>query len=309
MAHRKEGRQLKGTSYRILRKIGEGSTADVYEVIGRRGELRALKVLRPMYTGSREAEARLIQEGRALAALDHPHVVGIEDAGTTADGRPFLIMPRLRGETLRERLAAEGPLAAADAVDVVLQVLDGLAAAHRAGIVHRDVKPANVFLARRGGARPGVLGRDRRARPAAARSPEIAVLLDFGIAKLIGDTQGPTTGGHVLGTPRYIAPEQILGGKVDARTDVYAVGLLLFEAIAGRGPFPAGDAIEVMRAHLHVPPPRLRALRAVPPAIDRAVARAVAKAPALRWPSARAMADALAGERGARELPASAGDR
>jgi serine/threonine-protein kinase len=286
----------------------------VYEAIGRRGEPRALKVLREVHLGSREATARLVREGRALAALDHPNVVRIEDAGVTADGRPFLVMPLLRGQSLRQRLDARGPLSAGAAVAVALDVLAGLAAAHRAGIIHRDVKPANVFLARPAADRPGILGRDRRARRPAAGGPERAILLDFGVAKVIGESLDSTTGGHVLGTPRYLAPEQILGGRVDGRTDVYAAGLVLFEAIAGRGPFPAGDPIEAMRAHLHTPAPRLRALLSVPTTIDRAVARAVAKAPALRWQTAAAMAEALApGEAprqgGARAARARAGSR
>ncbi|MCC6559133.1 MAG: serine/threonine protein kinase [Polyangiaceae bacterium] len=289
MVQRKEGMELVGTSYRLLRRIGAGSSSEVYEVAGRRGERRALKVLRPQLVGSREAASRLAHEVRALAALDHPRVVRVEDAGVTADGRPFLVMPLLSGETLRERLDRRGPLSTGAAVAMTLEVLEGLSAAHRAGIVHRDIKPANVFLARPGAAGPG-----RRARRPSARAPEAAILLDFGVAKVIGDACA-STDDHVLGTPRYLAPEQILGGRVDARTDVYAVGLLLFEAIAGRGPFPVPDVIDAMRAHLYTPPPRLGALLGVPDSVDRAVSRAMAKAPAKRWQTAAAMADALLG--------------
>lgn len=292
---KKEGQPLPGTSYRLVRRIGAGSSSEVYEAIGRRGEARALKILRQERARSREAAARLVQEARALAALDHPHVVRVEDAGMTADGRPFLVMPLLLGETLRQRLDARGPLPPSAAVGVARQVLSALAAAHRAGIVHRDVKPANVFLARDPG-RPGALGRTRRERWAAAAPGDLgrALLLDFGIAKVRWTGTELTSGEHVIGTPRYLAPEQILGGQVDARTDVYALGLILFEAIAGRSPFAACDPIALMRAHISEPPPRLRDLAGAPPALDRAVARAIAKAPAMRWQTADAMSEALA---------------
>lgn len=292
---KKEGQHLPGTSYRLVRRIGAGSSSEVYEAIGRRGEARALKILRQERARSREASARLVQEARALAAVDHPHVVRVEDAGVTADGRPFLVMPLLLGETLRRRLDARGPLPPSAAVGVARQVLSALAAAHRAGIVHRDVKPANVFLAR-DPARPGALGRTRRERWAAGAPGDLgrALLLDFGIAKLRWTGAELTSGEHVIGTPRYLSPEQILGGQVDARTDVYALGLILFEAITGRSPFAADDPIALMRAHLTEPPPRLRDLAGVPPALDHAVARAIAKAPALRWQTAEAMSEALA---------------
>ncbi|AUX47414.1 protein kinase [Sorangium cellulosum] len=294
----KDGQPLPGTSYRLLRRIGAGSCSEVFEATGRRGELRALKLLRAMHDGSSEVGARLVQEGRALSALSHPHVVKVEEVGVTSDGRPFLVMPRLFGETLRERLDARGPLPTAAAVRIAIQVLGGLAAAHHAGIVHRDVKPANVFLAQaRGGAQDA----------AGAEAAASAVLIDFGIAKVSCDGLEPSTGSHVLGTPRYLSPEQILGGEIDARTDVYAVGLLLFEAITGRGPFQVVDSMAVMRAHLNTPAPRLRSLLWVPPALDHAVARALEKAPGLRWQTADAMAAALAevqGGDGGGETPA-----
>ncbi|WP_437286710.1 serine/threonine-protein kinase [Sorangium sp. So ce406] len=308
MVQENDGQPLPGTPYRLLRRIGAGSCSEVFEVLGRRGQLRALKLLRAMHEGSSEVSARLVQEGRALAALSHPHIVKVEEVGVTGDGRPFLVMPRLFGETLRERLDARGPLATPAAVRIAIQVLGGLAATHRAGIVHRDVKPANVFLVQPSAG--GEHGADDL--ECAPRAPEIdhAVLIDFGIAKVSCDGLEPSTGSNVLGTPRYLSPEQIRGEAVDARTDVYAVGLLLFEAITGRGPFPVVDSMAVMRAHLHTPAPRLRSLLWVPPALDHAVARALEKDPALRWQTADAMAAALAdaqGENGGRETPSDGG--
>ncbi|WP_438005817.1 serine/threonine-protein kinase [Sorangium sp. So ce321] len=310
MVQKKEGQPLPGTSYRLLRRIGSGSCSEVFEVLGRRGQLRALKLLRAMHEGSSEIGARLVQEGRALSALSHPHIVKVEEVGVTSDGRPFLVMPRLFGETLRERLDARGPLATPVAVRIAIQVLGGLAATHRAGIIHRDIKPANVFLAQVSGDEHGADDLERA--PGTPGAPEIerAVLIDFGIAKVSCDGLEPSTGSNVLGTPRYLSPEQIRGEEVDARTDVYAVGLLLFEAITGRGPFPVVDSMAVMRAHLHTPAPRIRSLLWVPPALDHAVARALEKDPALRWQTADAMAAALAeaqGENGGRETPADGG--
>ncbi|WP_434043454.1 MULTISPECIES: serine/threonine-protein kinase [Sorangium] len=308
MVQENDGQPLPGTPYRLLQRIGSGSCSEVFEVLGRRGQLRALKLLRAMHEGSSEVSARLVQEGRALAALSHPHIVKVEEVGVTSDGRPFLVMPRLFGETLRERLDARGPLATPAAVRIAIQVLGGLAATHRAGIVHRDVKPANVFLVQpRAGGEHGV--DDLECAPGALEIDH-AVLIDFGIAKVSCDGLEPSTGSNVLGTPRYLSPEQIRGEEVDARTDVYAVGLLLFEAITGRGPFPVVDSMAVMRAHLHTPAPRLRSLLWVPPALDHAVARALEKDPALRWQTADAMAAALAeaqGENGGRETPADGG--
>jgi serine/threonine-protein kinase len=283
--HREDA--LAGTGYRAVRLLGSGASSEVYEARGPMGEVCAVKVLRSMYTGLTEAALRLAQEGRALAALHHPSIVKVHHAGATPDGRPYFAMERLVGETLRARLTREGKLPSARACELLLDVLDALDVAHRAGIVHRDVKPSNVFL-RRG---DGLL------------DPERAVLLDFGIAKLEGGSVAPTTGGHVLGTPRYLAPEQILGGRVDARTDVYTAGLVLFEVIAGRGPYDATDTLASMHAHICERPRSLRRFARVSPEIERVVARALHKEPDRRWPSAGSFAVAL---RRASAPPASA---
>jgi serine/threonine-protein kinase len=266
---------LAGTCFRALRRIGGGSASDVFAAVGPRGERRAVKVLRALYAEASEIVWRLEQEGRALASLDHPNVVPIVGAGITAGGRPYLVMPLLVGETLRDRMRREGKLAVDAVVPRVLDALDGLAAAHDRGIVHRDVKPANVFLAR------GAGGAER------------GVMLDFGIAKLGDATYAPASGGHVLGTPRYLAPEQILGGAVDARTDVYAVGVVLFEALAGRPPFAGLDPMETMRAHLEDRAPSLARIAGAHPMLDAVVARCLAKSPGDRWDGAGSLADAL----------------
>ena len=263
---------LPGTGYRAVRRIGGGATSEVYEAITKGGARRAVKVLRSVFADTPDAVFRFEQEGRALAALDHPGLVPVLDAGTTASGRPYFAMPLLEGETVKARLAQRGPRPPAEARAIGVEVLDALEAAHRAGVVHRDVKPGNVFLpARRSG----------------------CVVLDFGVAKLLAAPGRATSDARIVGTPRYLAPEQILGGRVDARTDVYAVGVSLFEMIAGRAPFVAASPIALMRAHLEDHAPSLRDLAPVSAAIDHVVARALAKSPAQRWPSARAFAAAL----------------
>jgi eukaryotic-like serine/threonine-protein kinase len=268
---------LPGTGYCALRRLGGGTTSEVYEALAPGGARCAVKVLRPMFAALPDAVFRMELEVRALAALDHPSLVPVLDAGTTATGRSFFVMPLLEGETLRDRIARDGPMTPVEACAIAADVLAGLDAAHRAGVVHRDVKPANVFLSP---SRPGA--------PARAR------VLDFGLAKLLEAPAGLTTETHVVGTPRYLSPEQILAGHVDARTDVYTAGLVILEMIAGRGPFAAVSPIQLMRAHVQDPPLRLRACVRVSTELDQAVARAVAKPPARRWPSARAFAEVLA---------------
>ncbi len=265
---------LPGTGYRALRRIGGGSTSEVFEAVGPSRARCAVKVLRSAFADTPDAVFRLEQEGRALAALDHPGVAPVLDAGTTATGRPYFVMPLLEGETVRDRLARQGPMAPVEACAILVEVLEALDAAHRAGVIHRDVKPGNLFLLRAGGARR-------------------ALLLDFGIAKLLAWPDRCTTDPRIVGTPRYLSPEQILGGLVDARTDVYAAGLTLFEMIAGRWPFDAEGPLDAMRAHLEDAPLRLRSQAPVSAELEHAVARALAKSPGRRWPSARAFAAVL----------------
>lgn len=271
---------LVGTPYTAVGLLGAGTTSKVYEALGPEGERCAVKVLRPHHSASSDVALRLAREGRALAHLRHPRIVRARDAGTTPDGRPYFTMDILTGETLRDRLDRVGKLPIARAFLWILGALDALDAAHRAGIIHRDVKPSNIFL-RKDPERPGI---------------EYAMLLDFGIAKVLDEGASFTTERHVIGTPRYITPEQILGGRVDARTDVYSMGLVLFEALAGRSPYDAAleeDARTSMRAHLCDDPRPLRQFVRAPAALEKVIAKAIAKSPDARWPSAGAFAIAL----------------
>lgn len=279
-----EGEPLLGTPYVVVRAIGQGGMGEVYEVehalLGRRC---VLKVLHRDHRGRDDLAARMRREARVLAQLEHPSLVDVFDLGVTDDGRPFFAMELLRGRDLREELRQRGPLPVPVALDVIAQALDGLAAAHAAGVVHRDVKLANLFLCDDGAVK----------------------LLDFGVAKVPHSDPGPRSHrGVSVGTPRTMAPEQCSFLEVDARTDIYAAGLALYELVAGRGPFDdlLGNAHALRFAHCGrtPPPPSTFAPSPLPPAVEAAILRAIAKAPADRFPSASAMAKelrALSGER------------
>jgi serine/threonine protein kinase len=183
------------------------------------------------------------------------------------------------GQTLRDYLITRGPIEPDTAALLLAGTLDGLHEAHRRGIIHRDVKPGNIFVVTKDDGKP-----------------ERALMFDFGIAKVTGAAAHHTTGDCILGTPRYIAPEQIMGGRIDGRVDVYGMGIVLFETIAARGPYDVlrgADFDAQMRAHLALTPRRLDDLSPASPALARVVARALEKAPGKRYPTAAAFAEAL----------------
>lgn len=288
---------LAGTRYRFVGLIGRGGTSDVYAATSPAGDPCAIKVLRASYRNAQQSANRMLQEGRLLASIDHAHLIPVREIGLTRDGRPFLAMPRLTGQTLRDDLNRRGPMEPNEAALLMAGALEGLEAAHRRGIVHRDVKPGNIFVVTN---ENGVWGEGRQRRPEAPNVPtglpERALMFDFGIAKVAGSAVHHTTGQCILGTPRYIAPEQILGGRIDGRADVYAMGIVLFEAIAARGPYDILRGAEFdahMRAHLALSPRRLDDISPASPALARVVARALEKAPGMRYPTAAAFANAL----------------
>jgi serine/threonine-protein kinase len=254
---------IAGTRYRVLRLIGVGGMGTVYEVehteLGKRFVLKAL--LREL-SRREDLVIRLRNEWRALGRLEHPNIVTVTDAGTSAGGVPYYVMERLEGETLAQRMRKTRRFAVRDAVEIAIGVLEGLAAAHQIGVVHRDVKPPNIFLLSDG--RPKVL--------------------DFGVAKIADDPGVVTARGVAVGTPRYMSPEQARGEAVDGRADVYSTGLILFETIAGVSPFDdARDANELILAHLaKVPPPLSSLAMGVPPVLDAMVASMLAKGRAER---------------------------
>ena len=223
----------------------------------------ALKVINPALADDDQFRERFVRECRTAASLDHPNVLPIHDAGET-DGELYLSMRFVAGEDLRRRIRREGRIAPAEAAQIVAQIGAALDAAHAAGIVHRDVKPANVLLDGDGH----------------------AYLTDFGLTTSATSNAGLTSGGWV-GTAGYAAPEQIRGGQVDARTDVYALGCVLFHALTGDVPFPRETDDARLWAHLNEPPPDPSALApGVPPAFGPVIARALAKDPDARYASA-----------------------
>jgi tRNA A-37 threonylcarbamoyl transferase component Bud32 len=266
-----------GDRYRIVRKIGQGGSGEVFEAehvyIHKRV---ALKLLRSQLASRAEAIQRLHREARATSAIGHPNIVEIEDFGTTEDGLVFLAMEWLDGEPL-DRTVARGAMPVERALAIAQQVCAGLAAAHEAGVIHRDLKPENIFIAR-------------------TAAGEQAKILDFGVAKLTTEDARLTATGMVVGTPYYMAPEQAAGRDVDGRSDVYALGVILYEMVTGTLPFTEGTALSVIRAHLEQPPepPRKRApALAIPAEVEALILRCMAKKPASRYASARALADAL----------------
>ena len=283
------GRKLDGR-YEVLERLGSGGAGVVYR--GRQiqlGRLVAIKVLHEEMAASQEWRRRFEREAQALSVLAHPNVVPVTDSGIDG-GVPFLVMELLQGKTLAD-LIREGPLPLGRALNIIRQTLRGLAFAHSKGIVHRDLKPTNVFL-------QALPDHDDHVR-----------LLDFGMVKFL---EGPssrtltdvTRPGAVVGTPAYLAPDQVKGGPADARTDVYAAGVLLFELLAGRRPFVADSAEGYIGAHLTQPVPSLaKVRRRVPRAamFQVVIARAMTKNPTGRYVDAAAMLGAL--EEVAAKLP------
>jgi serine/threonine protein kinase len=271
-----DGEIVPGTPYRVVCLLGAGGMGSVYEVEHVELERRyVLKSLLRTLASRQDLIARMRNEWRALGKLQHPNIVDILNAGTTTGDVPYYVMERLDGETVRDRLQREGKLPIDEAARIARGTLFGLAAAHAIGIVHRDIKPANVFLTSDGAVK----------------------VLDFGVAQVKrseGD-QKITAQGLAIGTPRYMSPEQASGDTADARSDLYATGLLLFEMLAGEGPFDdLGDTSQQMLAHLHRPPRALSRLTEVPAEIEAIVRRALAKKPQDRPRSAEAMAADLA---------------
>lgn len=309
---------LEGTPYRAVRVLGRGGMGEVVEAEHRALRKRVVvKLVRRALAHDPRFADRLQVEARALAAVSSPHVVSVLDLGQTPSGRPYFVMERLEGRTLGEELQRRGPLPVAEAIDLVRQVLAGLAAAHRVGLVHRDVKLDNVFLCAPGAAAPG--------------GARVAKVLDFGVAKVLdgalaGAAPGappavdgpayPTDAGLLVGTPRTASPEQARCQPVDGRADVYAVGLLMYTLVVGHGPFAhVEDALGLLRAHVmeRPAPPSRYAGQRIPAALDGAVLKALAKRPEERFESAEAFGAELGrigaelveedGSRGAAGMP------
>jgi hypothetical protein len=260
--------------YRLEAQIGQGGMAVVFRAHDERLDRQvALKILAPALAADEAFRQRFIRESRAAAAVDDPHIIPVFEAGEAA-GVLFIAMRYVGGGDMRTLMDREGPLSAGRAAAIVSPVASALDAAHVAGLVHRDVKPANVLV----DTRPG--------------RPDHVYLSDFGLSK--GAASSLTGTGQFLGTLEYIAPEQIEGKSVDGRADEYALACAAFELLTGAPPFRGDEAMAVMYAQLSEPPPLLTSRRPdLPPAADQVFARALAKAPADRYASCRGFADAL----------------
>jgi len=277
--------------YRLEKMCGRGGFAAVYRAHDPDGQLVAVKVVHPMLGGSPEVLQRFHQEALILNRLRSPHIVQVLDVDELEPGRPFYAMEWLSGPTLGAILEARGRVSLPEAFAVITGLGDALGLAHREGIVHRDIKADNVMVPH-----DGDLGR--------------VVLLDFGIAKLLEKegTPGATRTGSLLGTPGYMAPEQITGARIDERVDIYALGVLFFELVTGKLPFAGRVKIDVEEQALGLPVPRISERAAVPAALDAVVARCLAKNPADRYASAEELLDALwpIADSAARARPAAA---
>lgn len=270
-------------NYQVTQKIGEGGMGSVYLAehphIGKRV---ALKVLHTEYASNQEVVSRFFNEAKAVNDIGHPNIVDVLDYGVLHGQRGerfvYFIMEFLAGQTLSQLMRSEGPFSQERAIAIAYQAADALAASHRCGIVHRDLKPDNIIVSQRG------------------RERDFVKLLDFGIAKLTTEIPGSqrTRTGVVMGTPSYMSPEQCEGkGRIDQRTDIYALGILLFEMLSGRVPFVGQAYGDILVQHLTQAPPPLSSLCAVSPHLEAVVLKALEKRIEYRYPSMEEFAAAL----------------
>jgi len=269
--------------YEVVRRLGEGGMSYVYEAKDlTRGETVAIKILSPKLSADKSSVQRLRREAGLAMRLDHPHVCRILRLGETEDGLIYLVMPYLKGELLSDREVKVGPMSVEMGVEWLAEICSGLHHAHQLNIIHRDLKPENVMLV------PAGEGRDK------------AVVMDFGLAKENrpdAELAKLTATGIILGTPEFMSPEQIRGRPIDARSDIYALGVVAFEMFSGKLPFQGRSAQEMMIARLRGKPAMLRQYRAdFPAAVEAALMRSLAAEPEDRPQTAlefgRALVDA-----------------
>jgi serine/threonine protein kinase len=263
--------------YKIQNVIGQGGMGVVYRArqLGIERPV-ALKVLHTGLNASKEHATRFRREAVSLGRLQHPNIVSVYDFGFLPDHRAYIAMEYLPGPTLEAWLGGNGSLVAAHAVAVARAVCDAVHAAHARGVIHRDIKPSNIVL------------------PAADEAMGVVKVLDFGVARLL-EREGQSSDEHVLGTPGYLAPEIVEGEDADERSDIYAIGAMVFEMLTGRQVFVGSDMQSILRQTTSDAPPRPSELAlGIPAALDRVVLKALEKARAARWQTAREFGDALA---------------
>jgi len=258
--------------YELQELVGTGGMSSVYRALDQLLERNvALKMLHPHYGDDEEYVERFRREARAVAQLSHPNIVTVIDRGE-ADWQQYIVFEFIDGESLKQLADRNGPLPARRAIELALQVADALAFAHQAGLVHRDVKPQNVLVTEDGEAK----------------------VTDFGIARSLDVEHGVTQTGTVLGTSNYLSPEQARGQTVTPATDVYSLGVVLYELLTGEVPFPGENFVAVAMKHINEPPPSLLERRPdVPVRLVHAIERALAKDPDDRFPTMEAFAAEL----------------
>ena len=262
--------------YLLKREIARGGAGAVFEaehIYTKRSV--ALKLLVPEHRAAAEPRARLLREALALSAARHPGVVAALDAGETEDGTPYLVLELLEGRSLEGILAVRRRIAAAEVAWVGAAICDALGAAHRRGIIHRDIKPSNVFVAR-----------DEQGR-------EVVKLFDFGVARVPSEPNKLTQDGALLGTPEYMAPEQLLAREVDGRTDLYALGVTLYECLAGVVPFEGNFGEVLLKVSTQPLTPLSQKVPDVPPELAVAIERALSREQTARFADAQSFAQAL----------------
>jgi eukaryotic-like serine/threonine-protein kinase len=266
-------RQAFDGRYQVESEIGRGGNARIFLARNPDGQPVALKILHPELLVSVAAD-RFLREIRLASQLNHPHIARLLDSGER-DWLIYYVMSYVEGATLRERLDTTRQLSVPETLRIAADLLDALDHAHRQGIIHRDVKPANVVLSAQG-----------------------AVLLDFGIARAViaSGSDQLTRSGIAVGTSTYMSPEQITAvADIDHRCDIYSLGCVLYECLTGQAPFAHRNEAVVLQLHLTQPPPDVRAIRSdVPPEVAVGISKAMSKEPSQRWPSAQAMREALA---------------
>jgi hypothetical protein len=268
--------------YRLDVPLARGGMSVLYQatqlLLGRTVAVKIMTAPVPVSDDS-ELEQRFLREARAAAQLRHPNSIVVHDYGRTENGHYFIAMEYLQGRDLWRAIVEDGPFPPARAKHIALQICESLIEAHALGIVHRDIKPQNVFLSHVGG------------------QPDHVKVLDFGLAKLLGDANAQQTrAGLIMGTPAYMSPEQVLGEPIDARSDIYSFGALLFHMLAGNAPFGTKGDYSVMEAHLNNAVPSLRSVYRgcrASPQIEAVIRRCMAKDPAARYESMREVVDAL----------------